>query len=174
MNFSYRAALHDFRNWSVPGKVISSVAAEATSRMNDHDLQEQLGLFDPSGSESVRSVRRPAGAHLLVEFQPKAGIVPRSLAGFWLACLWRLLEDSQQNTEAFEGLAFQALAQRLTSEDFERLYGEVRSHLTLPPPYPLELSSAYRVLDGRLVSFVGLTCEGSAWAGFFQKHVFEV
>lgn len=142
--------------------------------MTDQDLLEQLGLFDPASAEEVRAVRRPAGPHLLIEFQPKVGLIPLSLAGFWLGCLWRFLEDSQQSSVAFEGLAFQSLPLPLTAEQFREQYGAVRSHLTLPPPYPLQMRSAYRLLSGRLNAFAGIDIDGTAWAGFFQTHVFEV
>lgn len=142
--------------------------------MQDSDLLEQLGLFEPSGAESLRAVRRPAGADLVVEYELKSGEEVSGLPAFWLACLWRFLEDSQQKTDAFEGLAFQALAERLDAREFSHQYGAVRSRLTLPPPYPIELREAYRTLNGRLVSFAGITTEGEHWSGFFQADLFEL
>jgi hypothetical protein len=142
--------------------------------MQHRDLLGQLGLFDSSGAEALRAVRRPAGVDLVVEYELKSGEEVSGLPAFWLACLWRFLEDSQQKTDAFEGLAFQALAERLDAHDFERDYAAVRSRLTLPPPYPIELREAYRTLNGRLVSFTGITTDGEYWSGFYQADVFEL
>lgn len=142
--------------------------------MRDRDLLDQLGLFDPSAADGVRAARRPAGQDLLVEFEAKSGCQHESLAAFWLACLWRFLEDSQANTDAFEGLAFQALAESLSAEEFREAYGPLRARLTLPPPFPIELRQAYRILRGRLTSLAGVTTDGELWAGFFQADVFEL
>lgn len=142
--------------------------------MRDQDLLDRLGVFEPSGAEGLRAARRPAGADLLVEFEVKSGCQHDDLAAFWLASLWRFLEDSRANTDAFEGLAFQALAQPLNAAEFAEAYGPIRARLTLPPPYPIELRRAYRVLNGRLVSFAGLNSDGEMWAGFFQANVYEL
>ena len=96
------------------------------------------------------------------------------LAGFWLDALWRFLEDNRRSTEAFEGMAFQALAERLDALEFERLYGRVRERLTLRPPQGIELLEAYRVLNGRVSSFAGVTTDGEFWTGFYQADVFEL
>jgi hypothetical protein len=121
----------------------------------------------------VRGARRPAGLDLLLEFELKHGVKPRGLASFWLSTLWRFLEDSRQNPDAFEGLAFQAMAERLSAREFEEGYGPLRARLTLPPPYPIELRQAYRVLQGRVNSYAGITVDGELWAGFFQANVYE-
>ena len=142
--------------------------------MRDQDLLDQLEVFEPSVGEGVRAVRRPAGVNLLVEFEVRSGCQHEDLASFWLASLWRFLEDSRANTDAFEGLAFQALAEPLNAHEFEAAYGPIRASLTLPPPFPVELRRSYRVLNGRLVSFAGVTTDGEMWAGFFQANVYEL
>ncbi len=143
--------------------------------VRDEDLLYNLGLFDPEGTENLRAVRRPAGEDLVVEFVPKAAWSREgALAAFWLATLWRFLEDSHQNTLAFEGLAYQAVAERLDAKMFEGLFEQVRSRLTLPPPYGVELREAFRVLNGRVTSFVGTTTDGEMWASFFQAGVFQL
>lgn len=141
--------------------------------MQDHDLLDQLAVFEASRSEDVRAARRPAGPDLVVEFGLKSDVEPQGLAAFWLASLWRFLEDAKQNTDAFEGLAFQAIAQRLSAELFEQCYSPIRARLTLPPPYPIELREAYRILSGRLTSFAGVTTDGEYWAGFYQANVYD-
>lgn len=140
--------------------------------MDDQDLLDQLALFEVASSEEVRAARRPAGADLLVEFEPRSEARPSSLPGFWLSALWRFLEDSRGNTDAFEGLAFQATALRLSPAEFAQRYGLLRARLTLPPPYPIELREAYLTLSGRLISYTGITTEESYWAGFFQANVY--
>lgn len=142
--------------------------------MTDQDLLDQLGVFEASRGEDVRAARRPAGADLLVEFEVRTGCQHENLAGFWLASLWRFLEDSRANTDTFEGLAFQALAESMSASEFQEAYGRVRARLTLPPPYPIELRRAYRTLNGRLTSFAGVTTDGELWAGFYQANVFEL
>lgn len=142
--------------------------------MTDAQLLEQLGAFDPSWADGVRAVRRPAGADLLVEMAPRAGHASGCLASFWLGALWRFLEDSRQNTEAFEGLAYQALAEALGPSDFQRRYEALRARLSLPPREPVELSVAYRVLQGRIQSFAGWDRDGDPWCAFFEAEVFAL
>jgi hypothetical protein len=142
--------------------------------MTDQDLTERLAVFEPCELSGLKAARRPAGRHLLVEFEMDQDGEANSLADFWLASLWRFLDDSRQNTEAFEGLAFQALAERLSPRDFEVGYGPLRAQLTLPPANAVELKESYRLLNGRLRSFAGVTSQGRFWAGFFQADVYEL
>lgn len=143
--------------------------------MRDRDLLEQLDVFEAREDTELRAARRPAGVDLVVEFE---ALPSRSkeggLAGFWLAALWRFLEDSRRSTEAFEGLAFQALAERLDAAEFTHLYGRVRERLTLQPPRGVELLEAYRLLNGRVTSFAGVNTDGEFWTGFYQADVFEL
>ncbi|MGE0493899.1 MAG: hypothetical protein AB7S38_32120 [Vulcanimicrobiota bacterium] len=143
--------------------------------MRDQDLLEQLDIFEAQDDAELRAARRPAGPDLVVEFE---AMPTRSkdggLAAFWLATLWRFLEDTRRSTEAFEGLAFQALAERLDAVEFGRLYGRVRQRLTLQPPQGVELLEAYRVLNGRVTSFAGVNTDGEFWTGFYQADVFEL
>lgn len=141
--------------------------------MRDQDLLYQLGVFDPDGTDDLRTVRRPAGEDLVLEFLPKESWSrDGGLAVFWLATLWRFLEDCHQRTDAFEGLAFQAMAERLDARMFENLFERVRARLTLPPLQGVELREAYRVLNGRVTSFAGMTTDGEMWASFHQPQVF--
>jgi hypothetical protein len=136
------------------------------------ELLERLSVFDASGGVHLRVVRRPASRHLLAEVEAdlEDGTCFYGLADFWLAALWRFLEDSHQNQLAFEGLAFQALAEALSPSHFEQLYGDIQAHLILPPPQRIELGQAYRLLQGRLTSFAGTTRHGTLWAAFFQAN----
>ncbi|MCA9796379.1 MAG: hypothetical protein KC910_31445 [Candidatus Eremiobacteraeota bacterium] len=143
--------------------------------MRDRDLLEQLDIFEVRDDPELRAARRPAGADLVVEFEALPNRSKEGgLAGFWLDALWRFLEDNRRSTEAFEGMAFQALAERLDALEFERLYGRVRERLTLRPPQGIELLEAYRVLNGRVSSFAGVTTDGEFWTGFYQADVFEL
>ena len=142
--------------------------------MDDAELLYELAVFEIGEDAGLRAARRPAGPDLLVEYGVEESRRPKSLAAFWLASLWRFLEDSKQNPDAFEGLAFQAVAQSLSAAEFGASYGLLRARLTLPPPYPIELEEAYRTLHGRITSFVGVTTDGEFWAGFFQANVFEL
>lgn len=143
--------------------------------MHDRDLLSQLEIFEPVTDSSLRAIRRPAGADLIVEYEltPAGSVHYQDLAPFWLATLWRFLEDSRQNTDAFEGLAYQAIAEKLTAVQFGTLYGAVRARLTLPPPYRVELREAYRILNGRVTSFAGTTTDGEFWAGYHQGEVYQ-
>lgn len=144
------------------------------SLLQDDDLLDQLGAFEAREQDDLLAVRRPAGADLIVEFAPRSGRgTEGGLAAFWLATLWRFLEDSRQNTDAFEGLAYQALAERLDAAQFSALYGPIRARLTLAPPHGVELREAYRVLQGRVTSFAGVTTDGEFWAGYHQANVYE-
>jgi hypothetical protein len=146
------------------------------SPMDDSELLYHLGVFEVRDDEGLRAARRPAGPDLIVEVTARQGHKVRyaTLEGFWLAALWRFLEDSKQNPLAFEGLAFQASAQPLTIEEFNLAYEPIRERLTLPPPYRIELRKAFRVLHGRITSFAGVTRDGEFWAGFYQANVYEM
>lgn len=143
--------------------------------MTNQNLMARLGVFEAPGEVNFRSARRPAGRHLLVEIETDPEEEPgfEELAEFWLVALWRFLEDSNQNHLAFEGLAFQAQAEPLSPTQFAQLYGGVRAHLILTPPQgAIDLRQAYRVLQGRLTSFAGVTRQGAFWSGFFQANVY--
>lgn len=144
--------------------------------LTSQDLLNGLAVFEPPGEVHLRSARRPAGRHLLVEIEsdPEEGNPFCGLADFWLAALWRFLEDTHQNHLAFEGLAFQALAEGLSLGHFERLYADLRAHLILAPLRGVELRQAYRLLQGRLLSFAGVTHQGTFWSGFFQANYLDL
>lgn len=145
--------------------------------MTSDDLWYGLERFEARDDDGLRVARRPAKADLVVEVFPdtdaQLSTKYLSLAAFWLAALWRFLQDNQRNVLAFEGLAFQAVAHRLSLADFVARYDEIRSCLTLSPPLDLELRESYAVLQGRLTSLTGVTTDGEFWACFYQAEVFR-
>lgn len=141
-------------------------------------LDEQLLLlledFKPRQEEPVRSARRPAGQRMLVESWTSPGGTESfvSLLDFWTRALYRFLEDTGSDVRWFEGLAYQALFQELTPQRFFEEYRELQHRLTLLPPETVGLLQAFRVLDGRVISYMGLTAEGDFWAGTFGPCYF--
>ena len=132
-----------------------------------------LALPPHTGREGLRS---PLTHHLLVFPEyimierwtlPGGESSYRSLLDFWLASLHGFLLDSGSDARWFEGLAYQSKFEKLSSDAFRHEYRELQQNLTLPPPETISLRTAYRVLDGRIVSYMGVTPENDYWSGTY-------
>lgn len=133
------------------------------------ELLELIEDYRVRQDEPVRMARRPAGKGVLIErwTLPGGDAEYRSLLDFWLSSLYSFLKDSGSDARWFEGLAYQSRFVALTPGEFRREYRELQQKLILPPPETIELESAYRVLDGRVISFMGVTWERQYWTGTF-------
>lgn len=141
--------------------------------MTTDQLWLELERFEAKEEDGLRISRRPAGQDLIIEVYAKISSQSYpNLAAFWLASLWRFLEENHRSPQAFEGLGFQAQAQMLSRFEFTSRYQEIQKLLTLPPAHRLELKEAYLVLQGRLTSLAGFTIDDEPWALFFQAGVF--
>lgn len=136
--------------------------------MLDDHLLELLEDYRPLQDNPSRSVRRPAGKLVLIETfaAPEAQKQFRGLTHFWLEAVYEFLQNSGSDVRWFEGLAYQSVFEELTPSEFHRQYrGLQQDKLTLPPPETVELGMSYRVLQGRLVSYLGVTVDDEYWSG---------
>ena len=134
----------------------------------DQHLLELLEDFHPMKDNPSRSVRRPAGELVLIEASspPAAQSEFRGLTHFWMEAIHRFLDQSGSDVRWFEGLAYQSVFTKLTPTAFHQEYRALQQkHLTLPPPETVELTLAYRVLQGRVISYLGITLDEEYWAG---------
>lgn len=138
-------------------------------------LLPSLEAFKVKESEPIRSARRPAGDHILIEtrtIEPK--LEPyTSLVDFWLHALFGFLEDSGSTIEWFEGLAYQAQFRNLPPQAFKEHYQQVTDRLILPPPVLPEISEAHLLLNGRVKSFMGFDEDGLCWAATYGPCYFS-
>lgn len=136
----------------------------------DSHLIELLEDYRPMTDRPLRSVRRPAGDHVLVECfaLPEGRDRFLSLAHFWIESLDSFLNDSGSNAEWLEGLAYQSRFQALEPGEFFVEYRALQQNrLTLPPPETTRLSTAYRTLQGRLFGYCGITEDKEMWSAVF-------
>lgn len=141
----------------------------STRSNSEIQLLELLEHFKARTQEPVVSARRPAGERVLIETwtRPHGKSTYTCLMDFWVHALFRFLEDSGSDRQWFEGLAYQSKFVDLTPKDFHGEYRELQQELILPPPETIWLNKAYRVLNGRIVSYMGLTEENEFWTGTF-------
>ena len=138
-------------------------------------LLPSLEDFKPKESQPVRSARRPAGDHILIETrttEPALGPYT-SMVDFWLHALHGFLQDSGSKVEWFEGLAYQAQFRSLEPAQFSQAYQQVAEQLILPPPNLPEISEAHLLLNGRVKSFMGVDEDGLYWAATFGPCYFS-
>lgn len=135
----------------------------------DEQLLELIEDFKPQEDLPIRRARRPAGEQILIETwtRPDGKEAFKSLLDFWLASLHEFLDDSGSDIRWFEGLAYQSRFVRLESREFRQEYRALQDRLTLPPPETIFLIEAYRVLDGRLISYMGVTEDQDFWSATF-------
>lgn len=134
----------------------------------DTHLLDLLEDFHPLEDSPIRCARRPAGKRVMTETTtlPGGETQFRGLAHFWMESLYGFLRDSGSDVRWFEGLAYQSDFMELTPAEFHNEYRALQQReLTLPPQETVELSKAFRVLQGRLFSYTGVTIDGEYWAG---------
>jgi len=141
----------------------------------DQQLIELIEDYQPREDEPVRCARRPAGTDVLVERWTLPDGKPSydSLLDFWLSSLYGFLADSGSDSRWFEGLAYQSRFVELTPGEFRSEFRALQQRLTLPPPETIFLRKAYRVLDGRLISYMGVTEDLDYWSGTFGPGHYE-
>lgn len=135
----------------------------------DEQLLELIEDFKLREEEPIRTARRPAGEQVLIETWtlPEGKSEYASLLDFWLSSLYGFLEDSGSDVRWFEGLAYQSRFVRLECEEFRTEYRALQQRLTLPPLETVFLTTAYRVLDGRLISYMGVNEDGDFWSATY-------
>jgi hypothetical protein len=140
----------------------------------DDQLLELIEDYKVREDQPVRTARRPAGSRILIErwTLPDGESCYSSILDFWLSSLYGFLQDSGSDTRWFEGLAYQSKFEQLLGDSFRSEYWLLQQRLTLPPPETITLETAYRVLNGRLLSYLGTTPDGAYWAGTFGPGYF--
>lgn len=143
--------------------------------MFNQQILELLEEFKPRDEEPVRSARRPAGESLLIETQTydSGTSFYLGLADFWLHALSRFQQDSGSDELWLRGLAYQSDFSERDADQFLKEYSAIQQRLTLPPPEIIELQKAYRVLQGRVISYCGITSDGEYWAGTYGPGYFQ-
>lgn len=135
----------------------------------DDQLLELIEDFKAREDLPLRKARRPAGANILIETwtEPDGKGAFKSLLDFWLASLYGFLGDSGSDIRWFEGLAYQTRFVTLSCGEFRQEYRRLQERLTLPPPETIFLVESHRVLDGRVISYMGVNEDRDYWAATF-------